>query len=87
MRPRWSLEVQHVSALVSMVEAGLGIGIVPRLSDAASGHGDLVSVPLKPKLERTIGLIHRHGRPLSPVAKLLWDLLVKMYGQPAGRGA
>jgi DNA-binding transcriptional LysR family regulator len=88
-RPRWSFEVQHVPALVSMVEAGLGIGVVPRLAMPPPGHKSLVGVSLTdPVVRRTLGLIHRRGRPLSPVARLLWDLLVRMYGQPAlpGRG-
>lgn len=77
-RPRHFCEVQHVPALVSMVEAGLGIGVVPRLAMPANGHGTLVSVPLTdPSVTRKIGLIHPRGKALNPVAKLFYDLLAE----------
>ena len=31
-RPRWFCEVNHVPALVSLVSAGVGIGVVPRMA-------------------------------------------------------
>ncbi|GGX25565.1 LysR family transcriptional regulator [Pigmentiphaga litoralis] len=78
-RPRWFCEVQHVPALVSLVEAGVGIGVVPQLAMPPKGHATLATVPLvNPDVSREIGLIHRRGRALSPVAQLLFDLLVEM---------
>lgn len=75
-RPRHFCEVQHVPALVSMVEAGLGVGVVPRLAMPDEDHGTLVSVPLRnPAVSRTIGLIHPRGKTLNPVARLFYDLL------------
>jgi DNA-binding transcriptional LysR family regulator len=76
-RPRWFCEVQHVPALVSLVEAGLGIGVVPQLAMPPNNHAALASVPLSdPPVSRQIGLIMRRGRDLSPVAQLLFDLLL-----------
>lgn len=76
-RPRWFCEVQHVPALVSLVEAGAGIGVVPRLAMPRADHPTLVSIRLKsPAVSRTLGLIHRRGRTLSAVATLLFDSLV-----------
>lgn len=76
VRPRHFCEVQHVPALVSMVEAGLGVGVVPRLAMPDSSHASLVSVPLcKPAVSRTIGLIHRRGKALNPVVRLFYDSL------------
>jgi DNA-binding transcriptional LysR family regulator len=84
-RPRWFCEVQHVPALVSLVEAGLGVGVVPRLAMPAANHATLVSVKLKdPGLSRTLGLIHRRGRSLSVVATLLFELLVGSRAGGAG---
>lgn len=78
-RPRWFCEVQHVPALVSLIEAGVGIGVVPQLAMPPKGHAVLSTVPLvDPEISREIGLIHRRGRALSPVAQLLFDLLVEM---------
>ncbi|WP_458374838.1 LysR substrate-binding domain-containing protein [Pseudomonas laurylsulfatiphila] len=66
-----------VPALVSLVEAGLGIGVVPKLAMPADGHPTLVTRPLtQPSISRTLGLISRKGRALSPVAQLLFDLLM-----------
>lgn len=76
VRPRWFCEVRHVSSLVSLVEAGLGVAAVPRLSMPASDHPLLVSVPLvDPAVTRTVGLIRRRGRVLSPAAQQLYELL------------
>lgn len=77
IKPRWFCEVQHVPALVSMVSAGLGVGVVPRLALPPSGHEDLVAVTLtSPKVSRVLGLISRRGKALPAAAQLLYDLLV-----------
>ncbi|MGH8811871.1 MAG: LysR family transcriptional regulator [Advenella sp.] len=77
VRPRHFCEVQHVPALVSMVEAGLGVGVVPRLAMPGMEHASLVSLPLcNPQVTRSIGLIHRRTKALNPVVKLFYDLLV-----------
>ncbi len=76
-RPRWFCEVNHVPALVSLVTAGLGVGVVPRMALPPDGHQGLVAVPLvEPKVSRTLGLISRRGRPLPAAARLLYDMLV-----------
>jgi DNA-binding transcriptional LysR family regulator len=76
-RPRWFCEVNHVPALVSLVTAGLGVGVVPRMALPPDGHEGLTSVPLiEPRVSRTLGLIYRRGRPLPAAAQLLYDMLV-----------
>jgi DNA-binding transcriptional LysR family regulator len=76
-RPRWFYEVRHVSTLVGLVEAGLGVAAVPRLAMPGSDHPVLVSIPLvEPTVTRTVGLIRRRGRSLSPAAQQLYDLLL-----------
>ncbi|MFL6610225.1 MAG: LysR substrate-binding domain-containing protein, partial [Pseudomonas sp.] len=58
-------------------EAGLGVGVVPKLAMPAEGHATLATRPLtNPAISRTLGLISRRGRTLSPVAQLLFDLLM-----------
>ena len=75
-RPQPRLEARHVSTLVAFVEAGLGIAAVPRLSMPRKGHSALVSIPIvEPEVTRTVGLIKRRGRSLSPAAEHLYDLL------------
>jgi len=76
-RPRWFYEVRHVSTLVGLVEAGLGVAAVPRLAMPQGDHATLVSIPLvEPTITRTVGLIRRRSRSLSPAAQQLYDLLL-----------
>ena len=80
VRPRWFCEAQHVSTLVNLVEAGLGVAAVPELAMPAGEHPSLVSVPLvDPTITRTVGLIHRVGRRLPPAAQQLYDQIRNMY--------
>jgi len=75
-RPQACFETRHVSTLVAFVEAGLGVAAVPRLSMPRKGHPALVSVPIvEPGVTRTVGLIKRRGRSLSPAAEHLYDML------------
>lgn len=73
-RPKWFCEAQHVSTLVSFVEAGLGVAAVPELALPPPPHPGLVAVPLvEPSLTRSVGLIRRVGRGLPPAAQQLYD--------------
>jgi DNA-binding transcriptional LysR family regulator len=75
-RPRWFYEVRHVSTLLGLVEAGLGVAAVPQLAMPRPGHATLVAVPLvAPEVTRTLGLIRRHGRTLSPAARELYAMI------------
>ena len=83
-RPQACFETRHVSALVAFVEAGLGIAAVPRLSMPRKGHAALISVPIvEPEVTRTVGLIKRRGRSLSPAAEHLYDMLRAVAGSVA----
>lgn len=75
VRPRWFCEVGHVPALVSLVTAGLGIGVVPRMALPPDGREGLAAVSLvDPTVSRTLGLISRRGKPLHAAAQLLYDM-------------
>lgn len=77
-QPAWSCEVRHVPALLSLIEAGLGIGAVPRFAVSSSGSSALACVPLvEPTVTRTLGIIRRRGRPLTPAAQALHELLMR----------
>lgn len=78
-KPKWFCEVRHVPALVSLVEAGLGLGVVPRLAMPPLGHSTLLSISLeKPRVSRMIGVIRRRGRALRPAAELFRKLLLEL---------
>lgn len=74
--PRWICEASHVPALLSLVEAGVGIGVVPRFGLQGARDAALVGVPLgNPEVTRSIGVIRRRGQALSPAAQAFRDLL------------
>jgi DNA-binding transcriptional LysR family regulator len=75
-RPQWSYEAQHSYTLLGLVEARLGVAVVPELAMPHTAHPTLVSIPLSnPVVTRTLGLIRRRRRSLSPVARHLYELL------------
>jgi DNA-binding transcriptional LysR family regulator len=78
-RPQALYEAQHVTTMIGLVEAGLGVAAVPSLSMPAADHPLLVSVPITdPVVTRQVGLIRRKGRALSPSAQQLYDFLLEM---------
>ncbi len=84
-RPQAIYETQHVTTMLGLVEAGLGVAVVPSLSMPAADHPLLVSVPLvAPIVTRRIGLIRRRGRPLTPAARQLYQFFVEMKGKRRG---
>ncbi len=79
VRPEAVYEAQHVTTLLGLVEAGLGVAAVPSLAMPGSDHPLLVSVALEePRVTRHVGLIRRRGRPLAPAAKQLFDFFGEM---------
>ena len=84
--PRPVCEVRHVSTLIGLVENGMGVAVVPQLT-LPRRPGSIVGVPLeKPAIGRTIGMIRRSGRSLSPAAAAFVDLLTqasRATGKPA----
>ena len=69
---KWRYEVQHLSTLLGLVRAGLGVGIVPTLAMAGQEEGGLLQRPLvAPDMRRTIVLVQRQGAELSPAAEIL----------------
>jgi DNA-binding transcriptional LysR family regulator len=88
-RPQSIYETQHVTTMLGLVEAGLGVAAVPSIAMPGADHPLLVSVPLvDPVISRKIGLIRRKGRTLSPAAQQLYAFFSDMKakrGKPAGR--
>jgi DNA-binding transcriptional LysR family regulator len=97
-RPQGIYETQHVTTMLGLVEAGLGVAAVPSMAMPGADHPLLVSVPLHdPVVTRKIGLIRRKGRSLSPAAQQLYEFFSEMkarrkvtadgpaHGQPSPR--
>lgn len=73
--PRPVCEVRHISTLIGLVQNGLAVAIVPQLT-LPSDRSTVVGVRLKnPEVTRTIGLVQRTGRSLSPAAAAFIKLL------------
>ncbi|QNK73796.1 LysR family transcriptional regulator [Variovorax sp. PAMC28562] len=72
---RVTQQLGHPTTVFRMVEAGIGISVMPALSLPPGGLGDLVVRPLTPRVQRTIMLIRRRNRALSPVAERVWKLV------------
>lgn len=73
--PRPVCEVRHVSTLIGLVENGMGVAVVPQLT-VPPAPANVVGVKLvEPAIGRTIGLIRRAGRTLSPAAEAFAQLL------------
>jgi DNA-binding transcriptional LysR family regulator len=78
-RPEALYEAQHVTTLLGLVEAGLGVAAVPSMAMPGKDHPLLVSVPLaEPVVTRRVGLIRRKGRALSPAAQQLFDFFAEL---------
>jgi DNA-binding transcriptional LysR family regulator len=70
------VEVRHVSTLLEMVKAGLGIAVVPQLAMPTDSASVLRSVAMKGDgITRSLGVIRRAGRVLSPGAQHFYDML------------
>ena len=73
-------ETRHVTTMIGLVEAGLGIAAVPTMAmPVGDEHPILTSVPLvEPEVMRKVGLLKRRGRVLTPAARELERLIVEM---------
>ena len=66
-------ETQHQTTMIGLVEAGLGIAVVPSMAMPRRDHPLLVSIPLSdPVISRVVGLIKKRGKPIGGVAKELY---------------
>ncbi|MDI3439679.1 LysR family transcriptional regulator [Erwinia aphidicola] len=77
-------ETRHVTTMLGMVEAGIGIAAVPAMSMPRSGHSVLTQLALTdPVVKRTVGLIRRNGRMQSWLATELENLITEQYHSPS----
>jgi DNA-binding transcriptional LysR family regulator len=75
--PRPVCEVRHVSTLIGIVETGLAVAVVPQLT-LPNPPAPVVGVPLeKPVVTRTVGMLQRRGRTLSPAAQTVAAILTE----------
>jgi DNA-binding transcriptional LysR family regulator len=76
------MKVQHVASAVSLVAAGAGLTVLPRVSLDIAGLPKLAAVPLRnPSISRTLGAVTRRGIPLSAPADTLLALIAARLGK------
>lgn len=81
-----SLELAQPSSVLAMVEARLGVAVVPLLVAPTEDHRTLTTRKLvKPSVSRTIFLLRRRDRSLSPAASAVWSALIELFGAPECR--
>jgi DNA-binding transcriptional LysR family regulator len=78
----WMYEVQHVASAVSLVAAGAGLTVLPRVALDIAGLPQLAAVPLRnPSITRMLGAVTRRGVPLSAPADTLLTLIAARLGK------
>jgi DNA-binding transcriptional LysR family regulator len=76
----WLYEVQHLSSSLPLVEAGLGIAVVSTLLKLLNHNPNIVFRPIvEPTLYRGVGILRKRNATLSPAARVLYDILRKVW--------
>ena len=71
-------ETRHVTTMLGLVEAGLGVAAVPSMAMPGPDHPILTSVPLvEPIVRRRVGIVRRRGRSLAPAAQAFYEAIVE----------
>ncbi|MGI4856263.1 MAG: LysR substrate-binding domain-containing protein [Janthinobacterium lividum] len=68
-------ELAQSATVFGLVEAGVGLSVLPSLSLPLPADASLVAIPLVPRGERTIARVRRRTRSLSPAADAVWSLV------------
>jgi DNA-binding transcriptional LysR family regulator len=68
-------EIGHPATLFPMVEAGIGISILPALALPLPQDSQLTVKRLTPVVERQLMLVRRKNRSLSAAAQALWEVV------------
>ncbi|CAN5541730.1 LysR family transcriptional regulator [soil metagenome] len=84
-RLRWAYEAQHTALALNLVEAGLGLTVLPAMSVRA-GPGLRLLRLAGPRITRQLAVLTRQGEVLSAAAQLLHDMLVAQIRQTLASG-
>ena len=78
-------QVGHPTTVFRMIEAGIGLSVMPLLAIPAGGLPGLSVVRLVPRIQRAIMLVHRRNRAPAPLAQKVWRLIRDIAALDAGR--
>jgi DNA-binding transcriptional LysR family regulator len=82
VRARVVQELGHPATVFGLVEAGVGISVLPWLALPVPAGSSLLARSLVPRAERTVELVRRRDRSLSPAAEAVWALIRQIGGRP-----
>jgi len=68
-------ELGHSATVFGLVEAGIGVSVLPWLALPLPAGAALTARRLVPRAERTVELVRRRERSLSPAAEAVWGLI------------
>ncbi|WP_250513392.1 LysR family transcriptional regulator [Caballeronia sp. INDeC2] len=71
-------ELGHSATVFGLVEAGVGVSVLPWLALPLPADSSLVALPLEPRAERTVELVRRRDRSLSPAAESVWSVIASL---------
>ena len=73
----WSYQVHHSSSAIGLVEANLGVALLPQSAVPPRENSLVVSRQLKdPEITRIIGTVRRSQHVLSAVAEVFYQILI-----------
>jgi DNA-binding transcriptional LysR family regulator len=70
-------EVAQITTVLAMLEAGLGVAILPAYARAGAKTSKIATVPLDMSIARDIAMITRAGRPIPPATAAFARFLAK----------
>lgn len=80
--PDVAFESEDIYTIKGLVEAGLGISLLPETLLVDQTPAGTVSIPLSvPRVTRTVGVILTKTRPLPPSEKLFYEFLIQYYNR------
>ena len=81
--PHIVLEAGQVGSLVGLVQAGIGITVIPRMVAGTEGR----RVPIRDSYAcRDVGVVWPQGQPLAPAARIFLDILRREPQADSGNG-
>ncbi len=78
VRSRVVQELGHPATVYGLIEAGVGVSVLPWLALPLPAGSSLVARALVPRAERTVELVRRRDRSLSPAAEAVWGLIQQL---------
>jgi DNA-binding transcriptional LysR family regulator len=79
-------ELGHPATVFGLVEAGVGISVLPWFALPGPAGSSLVARALVPRAQRTVELVRRRERSLSPAAEAVWGLIRQIGSRPEASG-